>query len=348
MADVIYAPSQFRMAIAEESTFGTANSTQTEFYELDLTIPTRLDLASGMIEDTHKRSDGSRMLAGTDTFRDTGGGLYVIPFECIATRNTLDLLLYGVMQDIISDGTDSPFQCEFEWDSTTTGPDFSTDAGKFFTILGEDATNNWEAKTCVLRSLTLSASPGTNGGRLTASGEFVTGFIVDTSSVTATVDSWVSPITGTTDFFPFQAYQACTIDGDAIVPYSFSVTFNNNAVRSGHDTSKNATNYHMPQFDLNMEIVAKLDAVTEALEAKYILNPTAGSAEEAVVVTWGGTGVTGYLNFAMNAIYDAPLARDFGAESGVGVTLAYSGRATGAVEGIEVSIASAVDRDWVA
>jgi len=347
MADATYAPSQFRLAIAEESTFGTPNSTQTEFYELDLTSPTRPDLASGMIEDTRKRSDGSRVLAGTDTYRTTTGGMYVIPFECIATRNTLDLLLYAVMQDVISDGASTPYQVEFEWDSTTTNPDFSVNAGKFLTVLGADATENWQATSCVVRNLTLSASPGTNGGRLTASGELVTGFDVDITSVTATVGSWVSPITGTTDFFPFQAYQACTVAGSPIVPYSFSVTFNNNVVRIGHDTSGDATNYHMPQFDLNMEIVAKLDAATENLVDKYVLSPDGGSAEEAVVMTWGEDGATGYLNFAMNAIYDAPDSRDFGAESGVGVTLSYSGRATGAVEAIEVSIASAVDRDWV-
>jgi len=347
MADINYAPSQFRLAISEEETFGTAITEQSKFYELDIINPTRLDLASGMIEDTRKRSDGSRILSGTDTYRTTTGGMYVIPFECIATRNTLDLLLYAAMQDIVSDGATTPFQCEFEWDSGTTGPDFSTNAGKFLTVLGEDGTANWSATSCVVRNLTLSASPGSNGGRLTASGEFVTGFDVDITTVLATTASWVSPMTGTTDFFPFQAYQACTVGTNAIVPYSFSVTFNNNAVRVGHDKDGNAANYYMGQFDLNMEIVAKLDAVTEPLVAKYRLSPMDGSAEEAVVMTWGTDGDTGYLNFAMNAVYDAPDNRDFGAESGVGVTLSYSGRATSTVEAIEVSIASGIDRDWV-
>jgi len=338
----VYAPSQFRLAIAEETTFGTPNTTQSAFYELDILSPTQPDMASGVVEDVRKRADGKRVMSHTDTYRASTGGLYVIPFECIVTNVTADLLIYGVMQDIVSEEVGTPFQKIFEFDPNTTGPDFSANAGKFFTVLGADPAEPWRATSCVLRNVTFSSNPGTNGGRLTASGEFVTGFDIVIAAVTATPASWVSPGVG---YFPFQVYTACTVGGAAMVPYSYSVTFNNGAVRVGHAAGV-AQTYHMPLFECNAELTAKLDANTVDLIDGYRLNPAAGSAETTVIMSWGGTGVTGFLSFVMNAIYTAPNSRDFGAESGVGVTLAFQAVDDGSNEAIEVFMASGVDRAW--
>ena len=340
MADAIYAPSQFRLAIAEEVALGTPITAQGSFYELDIISPTQVDMASGMVEDSRKRSDGTRVMSNTDTYRATTGGTYTIPFECIATGATLDLLLYGVMQDLTSEGGTTPYDKVWEWDGATTAPDFSTNAGKYFTVLGADA-ENWSATSCILKSLTLSADPGTNGGRLTASGEFITGFDIDISSVTATTGSWVSPGVA---YFPFQVYTTCTIPG-TVVPYSYSCTMTNNAVRVGNAAGL-ATNYHMPLFEVNAEIVAKLDAITDDVIDQYRTSPTAGTAEVAVTMEWGAVGSDGGLQLVMNAIYTGPTTRDFGAESGVGVTLSYSGVDDGSNEAIEVKMSNAIDRSW--
>jgi len=345
MADAIYAPSQFRLAIAEEATFGTPITTQSAFYELDIISPTQPDMASGVVEDSRKRSDGKRVMSQTDVYRSTTGGTYTIPFECIATKATIDLLLYGVMQDLVSSTlVSTEYNNIWEWDGSTTGPDFSINGGKFFTVLGKDA-ENWSATSCVLRSLTLSASPGTNGGRLTASGEFITGFDIDISSVTATTASWVSPIHATeASFFPFQLYTTCSVPG-TIVPYSYSCTMTNNAVRVGN-AAGSATNYHMPQFDVTAEIVAKLDAVTDDLIDGYRKDPTQGIAESAVTMAWGSVGADGGLELVMNAIYTGPTTRDFGQESGVGVTLSYQGVDDGTNEAIEVKQTNQINRSW--
>ena len=341
MADAIYAPSQFRFAIAEEVAFGTPITNQASFQELDIISPVQPDMASGVIEDSRKRSDGTRVMSNTDTYRATTGGMYVIPFECIATAATVDYLLYGVMQDLTSEGATTPYQKEWEWDGSTTAPDFSTNAGKYFTLLGADA-ENWSATSCILRSLSFSADPGTNGGRLTISGEFVTGHDIDISSVTATTASWVSPGVA---YFPFQLYTACTVAAANLVPYSFALNMTNNAVRVGNAAGL-ATNFHLPQFDVDCEIVAKLDAITDDMIDTYRLNPAAGSAEVAVIVQWGADGVSGFLDFTMNAIYTGPTTRDFGQESGVGVTLSYQGVDDGTNEAIEVKMANALDRTW--
>jgi hypothetical protein len=346
MADAIYAPSQFRLAIAPQADFATENTTQGEFYELDITSPTQPDMASGIIEDSRKRSDGKRVMSPTDTYRATTGGTYVIPFECIATGATLDLLLKSAIQDFVSEEATTPYQKVFNLDDGTTGPDFSADAGIMLTVLGADA-ENWSARNCIVRNLTLSASPGTNGGRLTASGEFMTGFDIDISSVTATTASWQSPgdIAGQVAYFPFQSYANCSVAAANLVPYSFSITMANGAVRVGNAAGL-ATNYHMPLFTADCEIVAKLDAITDDLIDTYRTNPAAGSAEVAVIMDWGTDDTDGHLKFLLNAIYTGPTTRDFGAESGVGVTLSYSGVDDGTNKALVATIANAIDRSW--
>jgi len=345
ISSATYAQSSFRLAIAQEAAFGSAIGTQTAFQELDIITPAQPDMASGVVEDTRKRADGSRIMAEKDTYRITVGGLYVIPFECIVTQETMDYFLYGVMQDWVSTTkVDTKYNNIFEWDNATTGPDFIADEGKLFTVIGYDPSQDWMAKSCILRNVTFSASPGTNGGRLTASGEFVTGFDIDLAPATAAdPSSWISPGVG---YYPFQTYSACTIDAADLVPYSFSLTMSNGAVRVGHDADGNTQTYYMDEFELSAEIVAKLDANTVALDAKYRANPTAGAADGALIMSWGTVDSIGGLEFVMNAIYTAPNTRDFGQESGVGVTLSYSGRYTGVTKAITVKQTTIADREW--
>jgi hypothetical protein len=350
MADAIYAPTQFRFGIAQQIAWATPITTQSAFKELDITSPVQPDYGSGVVEDTRKRSDGKRVLSHTDTYRATTGGTYIIPFECIATSAVLDYLLYGVMQDLTSEAATTPYQKIFDMDKSTVPGDFSaftalTDAGIMFTLNGYEpaTTESWSARNCILKSLTLSASPGTNGGRLTVSGEFITGFDI-TLGATVTPASWTAP--GVT-FYPFQSYANCTVAAANLVPYSFSLTMTNNAVRSGN-ASGNCTNYYIAQFDADMEIVAKLDAITKDMIDTYRANPADGSAEVAVIMDWGSDGVSGHLKFLMNGIYTGPTTRDFGAESGVGVALSYSGRDHGANKALVATIANALDRAWTA
>ena len=350
MADAIYAPSQFRFAIAQQAAWGTENSTQTEFYELDITIPVQPDMASGVIEDSRKRSDGSIVAKNTDTYRSVVGGTYSIPFECIATEHTIDLLLYGVMQDLVSStNVSTEYNNIWEWDGDTVSPDFSANAGLIFTLRGYDPSDavastqgNWMAESCILKSLTLSASPGTNGGRLTASGEFITGFPISTAE-TSTVSDWVSP---GTEYFPFQLYTSCLVAAANLVPYSFSLVFDNSAVRVGNAAGL-ATNYRMMAPVVTCEITAKLDAITADLEDKYILSPSDGSAEDTVTMAWGAVDADGGLSFVLNAEYTGPLTRDFGPESGVGVTLSYKGVHDATPnEAIEVKQTNQINRGW--
>ena len=129
------------------------------------------------------------------------------------------------------------------------------------------------------------------------------------------------------------------------MPYSFSLTISNGCVRVGNKAGV-ATNYRLPQFEVTAEFVAKLDAITDDMIDTYRLNPAQGSAEVAVIMDWGADATDGHLKFLLNAIYTAPTTRDFGQESGVGVTLAYSGVDDGSNKALVATIANAIDRSW--
>ena len=340
-----YAQTSFRIAIAQEATFGTPIATQASFYELDIVSPTQPDMASGVVEDYRKRSDGKRVNSRQNWYRSTVGGMYVIPFECIVTAETGDLLISAALQDLTSEGATTPYDKIWDWDEATTGPDFSADAGKFFTVIGYDPAEDWAATSCVIRNMTFSSSPGTNGGRLTASGEFVTGFDIDITPEAAVPASWVATSPGT-EYFPFQLYTTCTASSADLVPYSFSLTVNNGAVRVGHDSSGDAQSYFMEFFDVTAEIVAKLDANTKNLLITYRLNPaTNGASDNPVVMAWGAVGSKGGLQFTMNGVLTAPNTRDFGQESGVGVTLSYAG-SDDTTSALEVKMTNTIDRSW--
>ena len=112
---------QFEFAISEESTFGTAitATTQDTWKLLHVTELSEWDL-SGLVRDTTMRFRGSRVPHKDDNFFVRGGGIVIIPFTAIATKITLDYLLYLVMQDLVSEDASDPFEKIFEWDGSTT------------------------------------------------------------------------------------------------------------------------------------------------------------------------------------------------------------------------------------
>jgi hypothetical protein len=227
----LYSKNQFRFAIAEESSFGTAITTQTNFKELWITEPVQIDY-SGIVRDEAKRADGKRVLSHTDVYVDDNGGEYTVSVSGILTDLTADLLIYGVMQDLVSEAATTPYLKSFEWDGSTTG-DSSGVPLKYYTLNGYNPATDesWQLKTAVLKSLTISADPGTNGGRATFNATFWSGFPPVQTGLTVSPASWVSP---GTDYYVFQKLNTKTLGGSDLVLGSVNFEFNNNVVRVGH------------------------------------------------------------------------------------------------------------------
>jgi len=342
----VYVGPQFRVAIAEESTFGTAITTQTNFKELEITSTPWPDY-SGIVREVRKRADGKRVLSYKDIYVDEEGGAdgYTVNIEGILTDITADLLIYGVMQDLVSEDATTPYLKEFEWDGSTDG-DNSGSPYKFYTINGYNPASgeSWATKTCVIKTLTITSDPTNNGGKASFSATFWTGF-KPSFGQTVTPASWTAP---GTDWYVHQLLDTKALGGttDNLVLGSASLTFENNVQRVGFDSSGDPQIYVFPQFDITGEIKTKYDANTKDEIDNFVLNPEGGSAERQIYLRWGDGASDGTLSFDVNAVYADSLTPDFGNEAGVMLGISFQGVDDGTNEAIDVKIANSVDRAW--
>ena len=340
----VYTKSQYRVGIAEEgAALGTPITTQSSFKELELLDVPQPDW-SGRITETRKRNDGKRVLSNTDIYQILTGGVYTVQIPVLLTDLTADLLLYGVMQDLVSEAATTPYLKEFECDGSTTG-DNSGVPYKLYTINGYDPATDesWQMTSCVLKTLQITGDPGSNGGRASAVATFWTGYVPVTTGLTVTPASWTAP---GRDWYEFQLLNTKTLGGSDLVLGSFDFTWENNAERIGHDASGNPQQYHMSDFSFSGSIVAKYDANTKDAIQTFQLNPEDGSAETNIIVQWGDGTADGTLQFDINAIYSEPPNKDFGQSMGVMLNLPFIGVDDGTNEAVVVKIANAVDRAW--
>ena len=345
----VTAGSQFEMAISEEATFGTAiTATTTDIWKLlHLTEHSEWDL-SGLVRDETMRLRGSRVPHNEDNYFSRAGGLVVIPFTCVATKITLDLLLYGVFQTITSEDALTPFEKIFEWNDSTTQPQFTDDTGKFYTVVlnGGLASEDMIATTCILRDLTVSSDPGTNGGRLTLSGNFISGFSSATKFFESGSQGFGTATQPGTAYFNHCNLVTKSIGTDMIVE-SYSYTLNNKAVRIGCDASGDAESYALGVggYELTGSIRLLYDDNAKVLMANGLT--TAFDAQLILAYGSGNDPVDTDGDFSQKLNINIPAtARDFAAETGTMIDVTFKGADDGTNEMAEIEIANAVDRSW--
>ena len=347
----VTAGSQFEMAISEESTFGTAiTATTTDIWQLlHLTEHSEWDL-SGLVRDETMRLRGSRVPHNTDNYFSRAGGTVVIPFTCVATDIILDSLLYAVMQDLVSEDATTPFEKIFEWDSSTTQPQFTDNTGKLFTVVlnGGIASEDMIATTCILRDLTISSDPGTNGGRLTLSGNFISGFSSATKFFESGSQSFGTAKQPGTTYFNHCNLVTKTIGGADLIVESYSYTLNNKAVRIGCDSSGDAESYALAGsggYEITGSIRLLYDDNAKGLMANGLT--TAFDASLVLAYGSGADPVTTNGDFLQKLNINIPATgRDFAAETGTMIDVTFKGADDGTNEMAEIEIANAVDRAW--
>ena len=127
----VYSPKEWRVAISEETTFGTAVTTG--WLELYVTSISKVDY-SGMLKDDTPRQAGKRVRDLDDIHVQLAVGHYAYDFEFVLTAITSDLLMYGVLQNV-SEAVGTPFKKDFVIDETTTQRDFFLNEGKVYSFL---------------------------------------------------------------------------------------------------------------------------------------------------------------------------------------------------------------------
>lgn len=314
-------PYLVQQGFSEESAFGTAIADTGNFTTIVEGAPFGFD--PGIFEDKEIKYRNQPYADTNDSFTTEAGGLRVITMNSHPVRR-MDLApyLYSVTQTV-SEAAGSPYQKDFDIASTWTQPDFSANAGYFVTLGIKDtiASNHRKWTSCVLKDLTLDVDL-TSDPRMMASGNWISGF---SSSTSANFNTGTWQPTGQ-NYYNWAAPTTKTLDSQNIFLLGFSVTFNNNCVRLGNDSSGDAENYSMTMFEITGSLKVLYDTNTDGYLAQWISQTNA-----ALRLTIGTNGNAGYFDMAFPSIEFTGNEQDYTNEVGRVVDLPWKamGNTTG-------------------
>jgi len=339
ISGLVYAGKEFRLAIAEESTFGTPVTSG--FLELLVMGISDIDFG-GIVKDISPRHSGKRVRDVDDVLIQTAGGEYRISFDCVLTNITADLLLYGLFQNV-SEAMGSPFQKDYVVDENTTQPDFAANGGKFYTVLIHNpiTSESQRLTSAILESLTISYDPGTAGGRLTASGTFLSGFApnvgLDSSGYSFTTPGNV--------FFNIDDIAKKQINAVDMVLGGFSFVYTNGAMRvpaGGGDGSGDCETYALTHYDMEGSTIrVKYDA-----NSKTFIDDFVAGTPRVIQIDYGTTGSSpALLQIIRSAQFD-DYQKDLNTELGAFVDIPFFLSQSGTTNAIDIEASNAVDRSW--
>ncbi len=332
-----YSQHEFRLGIAEQSAFGTANTTQGDFRELHLT--NRPELVSTPVEDNTMRATGSIVADYYDRYRTLAGGEFTIPIEGVLTKEQAAYLIHGCLQILTSEGETPTFTKLWTLGTSVAVP--ATPNFVFTTLIYDPSGKNIRLQDCVIKNLTLAFSPGAAGGRITYSGTIYSGATPVTSGVTATPGSWDSA--GTT-YYPMSSMDEVTFGTYDQVVAGWSITVDNGAKRYGYGTTGQAQGIAIGAgaagISITGELVSKYDSASNIALELFTLSGAAPFA-----VTYNAASSSDLI-FAMYARVPSEPKKDFGGDGGVMYTIPLEGVSSGATAALTVTLEDAIDMGW--
>lgn len=342
ISGVVAAATESQWGYVEEATFGTAIADTTAMTKLEGEIPIVADRGITRFQDV-LHGEG-RAPQDANMYASEVGGVRVIPFSNVKLRRKdLAVFLYSVLQ-VMDEGETATFTKVLTTTNSTTQPDFAADAGLFLTIGIEDTIASYHRKytSCVCRSLTLSSQLAGGDGLLYASGEFVSGFASDTTANFIT-GAWAFDAL---NYINFGAPAVKTIGGEDIVLYGFDLTFNNNLIRIGNDSSGNAESYGIglgkTGYEITGNIRCKDDDNTKALIASDI-----AATSFAVQLEVGTADTTGNVDFVFADCVGNGVVKEYADDLGRVLNVPFRAVYDTAPAAMSViTISDGVDRAW--
>jgi len=308
---------------------GTAQTANGEFVELDVASVTDIDFTGGLVTDRTLRT-GQQVKRLTDHYVSEKGATKSFNFEWVCSHKEGVIMLL----ELISDGdVATPFTILGTHEPATYSAGATT--GALATVILKNLDSNKEAgqdrtmQDAALTSLTFRMDSGSNGGRLIASGTFMSGHTVDTAS------SSVSP-SGTETTFVKTLYDCTTktIDSVACIVSSFEMTINNPCVRIGYDANGDAEGYSRAgEITCTGSMNVLYDENTDAFLATVLQNPATTSGAVAPVLFADAAIGSGAIGFSIpQAVLTSHSLSIEGAEEGMMVEVGFEGTADGGSE----------------
>ena len=268
----VYSSKQFELYIAPQTTMGTAMtaSDNASFTKLEVVSVNDVDFGGGLIQERALRS-GQQIKKSTDHYVSQKGAMYTLEFEWIVSHKE------GLIQlmKMISEDSASAFEVAGTFSPAVYNHGDTT--GNFATIIvsNPNTSDDRLLHSCVLTNLTLSMDSGSEGGRLVASGTFMSGYKPTVGANT------VAP-SGTQTSFIKTIYDCTTkrlgADNAAndVVAKAFSMEFSYPAMRIGYQGSDaDAEQYaRSGEYTASGTINVKYDAVSAPELSQFLSGST--------------------------------------------------------------------------
>ena len=290
MAMTIYTSSDEKWCFASQTTFGTAVGDSsasvgilTEGFGLDSAINFR----------NPPRARAQRYSHQSDVQADQKGIVYTTSgMACPAAHELLDYFLYGVMQNVVESTLEAGVhQKTFTFGQTQ--PDFSNNAGMFFTLWGDSgvASNDQKLYDSIISELVLTCAPGTNEQLLWAAPTFVARYHSDTANYTGTA---TFANTGSSEEYTFYDIATATLGGSNIVlgDNGISITIRNGAKKVGQSGDGVFQNWVLPRYEVELSLHCLWDSTVRTMMS----NAKSGTAI-AYEIEWGTASNVGHLEF---------------------------------------------------
>ena len=225
----VYSGKQFESYISLQSDALGVNDVSGTLYKLRTPEVNDIDYSAGSTFADAIRS-GQRVQRPTDHIAIFKGGTFTWSFSdyVVESEAVLQLLLRLVTED-----TSPAVSAQMTGNQATVVYEEAASTGEYACVVisSPDADEDKLMFSSILEELTLSMNPTANGGRLTASGTFWSGYqpVIGTESTSADATA--------ADYDKgFFDCTTTTIGGDNVVLSNFDVTISNPATRVGYET----------------------------------------------------------------------------------------------------------------
>ena len=225
----VYSGKQFEAYVSLQSDALGTNDVSGTLYKIRLTEVNDIDFSAGFQTADIERV-GQRVMRPTDHIKVYKGGTFTWSFSdyVVESEAALQLLLQLVSEDSSPDAT-----VAMTGNQGTVAYEQGATTGEYACVVisSPDASHDRLMHSAILQELTLSMDPTSNGGRLTASGTFWSGYQpvigAESTAADATAVNW------TKGFFDCTTTQ---VGGDDVVMNNFDITISNPAIRNGYET----------------------------------------------------------------------------------------------------------------
>ena len=315
--NTVYSGKQYEAYVSLQSGNLGVNSVSGTLYKLRIPEVNDIVWSEGSITADVERT-GQRVLRPTDHIKKYNGGTFTWSFYNLVIENeaVLQLLLQLVSEDSSPSGT-----VAITGNQGTVAYEQGAATGEYACVVlsSPDADKDRLMHSSILQDLTLSMSPDNNGGLLTASGTFFSGYQPVIGAESTSPDA--TAVNYTKGFFDCTTSQ---IGGDDVVMNNFELTISNPATRVGYETV-NSVDGEPCAYMRGGQI-----SVTGSVSVKLDDNTAQVITEDFLV----GTSVNISIGDGSSLDFDIPTAKytehtHSNTDSGVFVELPFMGTADG-------------------